>query len=423
MSATLITGARLVDPASGHDGSADIRIEDGRIAEIGDALPAGPEDEVVSARGRVVAPALVDLRAHCAEPGGSGAESLDTLMAAAGSSGIGTITLSPLSGTGISRPEHVEMVAARALTAPVRLAAAGLATSDGIEINEIGLMLRAGAGLVGDGGRPIADTRLIRRLLAYASGFDAWVSLSPEDPFLSAGTIAHESDMSVRMGLPVRPGVSERIGIERVAALAELTGALVLFDRVSTAEGLAAVAAARRRGLEIAASVPATHLMFNEVDMGGFDPRHRLDPPLRAESDREALIAAISEGLIEAVVSDHLALPSDAKANPFSDAAPGSASIEALLPALCTLYAEGRLSLLEALRPVTSGPADLLGVQQGRIAEGAPADLIVFDPQAPVIHGHDGAVSQAPSAFSGRRLHGRVLLTMVEGAIVHQAET
>lgn len=162
--------------------------------------------------------------------------------------------------------------------------------------------------------------------------------------------------------------------------------------------------------------------MFNEVDAGNFDGRFRLEPPLRTQEDREALIEAVRDGTIDAVVSDHVPVSRVDKSNPFADAAPGSANLEALLPALLSLVEEGHLTLLQALRPVTSGPAGLFGLAQGRIEEGAPADLIVIDPSAPVVFGRDGLVSQGSSAFTGRRLFGKALMSFVEGAIIMQPE-
>lgn len=421
MSRYLITGARIVDPASDREYEADLRIADGLIAGIGEGLAPQDGEEEIEARGRVLAPALIDLRATACEPGPGAPERLSTTARAAAAGGIGTLVLSPETGNGLATPEDIELLNARALTLPVRLLAAGLAAHDG-EMAEIGLMLREGALYVGDGGKPIADSRLVRRILSYAGGFEAWVSLRPEDAFLMAGTVAHESDMSVRMGLATRPGVSERLAATRDAGLVELTGGKLIFDRVTTSEGLSAVRAARRRGLEVAATAPVTHLMFNEVDAGNFDGRFRLEPPLRTQEDREALIEAVRDGTIDAVVSDHVPVSRVDKSNPFADAAPGSANLEALLPALLSLVEEGHLTLLQALRPVTSGPAGLFGLAQGRIEEGAPADLIVIDPSAPVVFGRDGLVSQGSSAFTGRRLFGKALMSFVEGAIIMQPE-
>lgn len=420
---TLITGARIVDPASGSQFEGDVLIENGVIAAIGRALSTSGA-EIVEAEGAMLAPALIDLRARANEPGSAGTEMLHHTLRAAAAAGVGTLVLSPASGSGIARPEDVEVVASRALTAPVRLLAAGLTHTANGEMAEAGLMLRAGAAYIGEGTGRIADMRFLRNLLAYVSAFDAWVSLRPEEPSLADGTIAHESSMSVRLGLPVRPALSERLGVERLAALGELTGARILLDRLTTSDGVEALKAARKRGLEMAASVPLTHLLFNEVDMGALDPAFRLDPPLRAETDRAALLAALANGLVDVIVSDHMPVAAELKANPFSDAPAGSANLEALIPALCTLDADGQLPLLAGLKALTIGPAELLGLEQGRMEEGAPADLILFDPSAPVIYGKDGLYSPSPSAFSGRRLQGRVLKTWVEGAMVyaHTAE-
>ncbi|MGX6647643.1 dihydroorotase [Maricaulaceae bacterium MS644] len=417
----LLRNARLIDPASGHDGPGDVRIRDGLIIEIADGLAPQDGEKVHDLAGAALAPALIDLRCW-ARPGAGGAAGLDATARAAAAGGVGTLVLAPDSGAGLSRPEDFASIETAALTSPVRMLPAGLAVDAAGEMGEIGLMLRAGAALVGDGGAAIADTRLARRILAYASTFDAWVSLRAEDHYLSRETCAHESDLAMRLGLPARPGAGERLAIERGAALCELTGARMMFDRITTADALSALATARARGLELAASAPVTHFIFNEVDAAGFDARFRLEPPLRGESDRIALIKALEDGDIDAVVSDHRATTGEAKAHPFPEAEPGSANLEALLPALCTLAVDGRLSLLDALRPVTSGPADLVGLDQGRLEPGAPADLLVFDPEAPVVYGRAGLACGSSSAFENRRLFGKVLITIVEGAIIYQPE-
>ena len=417
----LFENARLIDPASGRDEFGALRVRDGLIEEIGPDLVAHDDEQVIDVKGAVLAPALIDMRCT-ADPASTGARGVDAAARAAAAGGVATLVLSPESGGGFRTPEDIAAVNAAALTSAVRLYAAGLCVSSPEDMAEIGLMLRAGALYLGDGGQPVADTRLARRVLAYAGGFDAWVSLRPEDHGLSRGTLATESDLSMRLGLPSRPAQSEAMALKRDASLAALTGARLIFDRVTTREALDAVRGARSDGLEVAVTVPVSHLSFNEMDTGGLDPRYRLEPPLRSENDRQALIDALSDGRIDAVVSDHIALTNESKAHPFPEAAPGSATLEALLPVLCGLAEEGRMSLAEALRPVTSGPADILGLEQGRLEEGAPADLVAFDPRAPFVYGRGALQCRAPSAFSGRRLFGRTLITVAEGAIIHQLE-
>jgi len=414
MSATFIAGARLIDPATGHDGRGSLLIEDGLIAGLGETLQAPDGAEVVDARGLCLAPALIDLKARACEPGDAAPETLDQTLRAAARGGVGTLILDETSGDGVSTPERVDWIAARAVTAPVRLLTAGRGASGG-ELAELALMLRAGAVLIGDGGaRP--DLQLARRLLSYAAPFEAWVSLRAEDTALARDTVAHEGDLAARLGLPARPAIAERLGVEAAGALAELTGARILLDRVTTREGLAALARVKPRGLELAATAPISHLMFNAVDAGGYDTAYRYEPPLRDPEDREVLIEAVRDGRIDAVVSAHQPVSPDDKAHPFEHAQPGNAAVEDLLPALLTLGAEGRMSLIEALRPVTSAPADLLGLPQGRLAEGAPADLILFDPDAP----RSSREGPAHDAFARRRLTGRLLMSFVEGAIIEQ---
>ena len=414
---TLFRNARLIDPASGHDGPGALRIRGAQIVETAPDLSPLDGETVIDLGGKALAPALIDIRVH-ASTTGSGAAGLAAAGRAAAAGGVGTLVIAP--DAGLSRPERFAPIETAALESPVKLLPAGLLIDEDGELGEAGLMMRAGAVMLGDGGRPIRNTRLARRALSYAATFDAWTSLRAEDADLAADTCAHEADLAMRLGLPARPAAGERLAIERGAALAELTGAQILFDRITTADGLAALKAARARGLDIAASAPITHFMFNDVDAGGYDARYRLEPPLRSESDRLALIAALADGDIDIIVSDHTACTGESKAHPFPEAAPGSANLEALLTALCTLAADSQLRLVDALRAVTYAPAELLGLPQGRLEPGAPADLVAFDPDAPVVYGRHGLECRASSAFEGRRLSGRVLITLVDGAIIHQ---
>lgn len=414
---TLFRQARLIDPASNHDGLGALRVRAGEIVEIADDLQALDGEEVIELDGKALAPALIDMRVQASLSTG-GAAGLARTADAAAAGGVGTVLLH--ANPGLARPEQFAAIEAAALDCPVNLLPTGVLVDENGELGEAGLMMRTGAALLSDGGHPIGDAALARRALSYASTFDAWTAIRAEDVDLAKGTCAHEGDLAMRLGLPARPAAGERLAIERGAVLAELTGAQILFDRITTAEGISALKQARARGLEIAASVPVTHLMFNAVDTGGFDARFRLEPPLRDEDDRLTLIAALAEGDLDVVVSDHCACTGESKAHPFPEAQAGSANLEALLPALCTLAADGRIRLVDALRAVTSTPAQLLGLSQGRLEPGAPADLVAFDPDAPMVYGRSGLACRASSAFESRRLTGRVLITMVNGVMIHQ---
>ena len=413
-----IINARLVDPASGQDGPGGVLIEDGIIAQIGTELDLDAADEVIDARGCILAPALIDLR--CAKepaltPDG---ETVDTLCASAMSGGFGTIVLAPNTRSPLDKADGFAGMSRGLAQRGVRVLSACGATQAlaGEQMAEIGLMVRGGAVYAGCGDRPIADTRLMRRLLSYTSQFDVWLSCRPADASLSADAVALESDWSARVGIPSEPAVSERIAIERDAALAELSGGKLMIDRLSTAAGLDALRHVRGRDLEIAATVAIAHLTLNEVDAGGLDSAFRMDPPLRSEADRQALVEAVISGEIDAVVSDHRPTPYDDKGEPFALAIAGTLSQETLLGAMLGLVHDDEISLLDALRVLTCGPADLLGLPQGRITVGAPADLILIDGDKPWVCQPDGfASARGNSAWSGRRFQGRVLQTIVAG--------
>jgi dihydroorotase len=288
---------------------------------------------------------------------------------------------------------------------------------------EIGLMDEAGALYFTDVDRVISNTRTLQRVMSYAAAFNALISCRPADPWLSEGAVATSGELATRLGLSSVPAIAERIQLERDLALVEQTGARFLVDQISTEGALETLARARAKGLEIAASVSVNHLCFNEIDIGDYRTFYRLDPPLRSEADRQALIEAVREGLIDVITSAHAPAPAEDKRRPFSEATPGAIGLETLLPAALTLHHEARLDLLDVLRPLTTGPASLLGLEAGRLAEGTPADLILFDANAPVVI--DAATLKSKSKnspFDGRRLQGKVLLTIVGGRIVHREE-
>jgi dihydroorotase len=282
----------------------------------------------------------------------------------------------------------------------------------GERLAEIGLLHEAGAVLISDGDRAIGDSRVLRRVLRYAAGFGVPVAHRPIDVHLSRGAVAAEGEFAARLGLSGVPDVAERIGLERDVAIAEGTGAPLHLDGLSTAVGVAALAAAKARGAPVTGAVAIAHLMFNEVDMGGLDTRFRLDPPLRPEFDRQALIGALLEGVLDIVVSGHAPVPPERKQVPYAEADPGAATLHAFLPALLSLHHVDGLPLLDLLRAVTLNPARLLGLSSGRLQAGAPADLLLFDLDAPVV------MPRLGSPFDGRRFQGRVRSTWVAGVEV-----
>lgn len=417
-----IINARLVDPASGFDGPGGVLIEAGLIAGTGTDIDTSGADEIIDARGCILAPALIDLRVAKEAALTPDGETLESLCSAAAAGGVGTVVLAPNEISPRDKPDGLTGMQRGLATRPVRILSAAGATRDldGEHMAEIGLMARAGSAYVGQGDHPIASTLTMRRVMAYASQFDLWVSVRPADASLSAGAVATESDWAARLGLPSEPAMSERIAIERDASLAELSGGKLLIDRLSTQAGLDALRHVRSRDIEIATTVAIAHLTLNEVDAGDLDGAFRMVPPLRLESDRRALVEAVASGEIDAIVSDHRPTPFDDKAEPYATAVTGTLALETLLGSLLGLVHDGQLELLDALRPMTIGPAELLGLPQGRISAGAPADFILVDGDKPwVCDPDDFQSARGNSAWAGRRFQGRVLQTVVGGDIIY----
>jgi dihydroorotase len=301
---------------------------------------------------------------------------------------------------------------------------AGAATKGlgGEAMAEIGLMKEAGAVYITDADRPVVDTKVLRRIMAYAAGFDIVLAHRPADPYLSRGAAATAGEFAGRLGLPSAPTIAERIMLERDMALVEEVGGRFLVDQITCAGALETLSRAKAKGLPVFASASINHLSFNELDIGDYRTFAKLDPPLRAEDDRQALIEALRSGLVDIVVSAHCPAPAEDKRLPFDEAAPGSVGLETLLPGLLALHHEGRVPLLDLLAAVTIKPANLLGLKAGRLAKGAPADLVLCDLGAPVVIDADKLLSKSKnSAFDGRRLQGKVVMTVVGGNVVHRA--
>jgi len=422
------TNVRLVDPASGYDGPGGLIVTEGVIADVakGAGLGALSKDvEVVDGRGAVLMPGLVDIRVKSGEPGAETKETLKSAALAAAAGGVTSIVLQPDTDPVIDEPSVVDFILRRARDIElVKVHVAGAATKGarGERMAEIGLMAEAGCLYVTDADRPIVDSKVLRRVLSYAKAFGVLVAHRPADPWLSAGAAASEGEFASRMGLPSVPAIAEKIMLERDLALAELTGAPLLVDQVTTAGALETLKRARDRGLPVTATTSINHLSFNEIDIGDYRTFCKLDPPLRSEDDRQAVIEAVASGLIQVVVSAHAPAPAEDKRLPYDEAAPGAIGLQTLLPALLTFHHEERIGLIDLIRTVTCAPADLLGLESGRLAKGAPADLVLCDLNAPLLIDADKLISKSKnSPFDGRRLQGKVLRTVVDGRTVFAA--
>jgi len=419
------TNVRLVDPASGYDGPGAVILTEGVIADVarGQDLGALSQDvEVVDGGGKLLLPGLIDIRVKTGEPGAETKETLKSAGRAAAAGGVTTIVVQPDTHPVVDEPSVVDFILRRARDIElVNVYPAGAATkgAQGERMAEIGLMHEAGCLYVTDADRPIVNSKVFQRVLAYAKAFDTPVAHRPADPWLSAGAAATSGEFAARMGLPSVPAIAEKIMLERDLALAEVTGAKLIVDQLTTGAALESFERAVKRGVNATATTSINHLSFNEIDIGDYRTFCKLDPPLRGEDDRQAVIEAVASGLIKVIVSAHAPAPAEDKRLPYDEAAPGAVGLETLLSALLAFHHEGRIPLMDLIRTVTSAPAELLGLPGGRTAKGAPADLVLVDPDAPVVIDADRLTSKSKnSPFDGRRLQGKVLRTVVDGRTV-----
>ena len=413
----LITNARLLDPASGLDGMGALLIQGGRIEALTGA-PAG-EAEVLDAGGAVLCPGLVDMRATIGEPGSEHRETIASAAEAAAAGGITTLAVLPGTEPALDDPALVEFIIRRGeATGSLTLLPMAAATRGcrGAELSEYGLLREAGAVAFTDGTRAIGSARMMRLALSYARAFGAMVVQHPEEPSLAGAGSATEGELATRLGLPGIPAAAEAILVARDVALARLTGGRVHFAHVSTGAALDLIRAAKAEGLAVTCDTAPPYFDLNEQAIGGFRTYAKLSPPLRAEADRLAVIAALRDGTVDAVASDHTPNDADDKRLPFAQAAAGGAGLATLLAVTLARVHGGDLTLAEALALLTCRPAALLGIEAGQLRAGAPADLCLFDPD----RAWQVKAGQLPgkaqnSPFDGRALEGRVLGTWKAG--------
>jgi dihydroorotase len=418
-----IRGARVIDPASGRDREGPLFIADGRIAAIDRAPDGFHADEVIEAKGLVACPGLVDLSARLREPGFEYKATLESEMRAAVAGGITTLACPPDTDPPLDEPGLVEMLTRRAAgldcarVHPLGALTVGL---KGERLAEMAELHEAGCVGFSQGNAPLPGTATLLSALRYAATFGYTVWLRAEDTELAGEGVAHDGEVATRLGLAAIPVVAETVALRTIIELMEVTGARVHIARLSSASGVAIVAEAKARGLALTCDAGIHHLHLSDRDIGEFDARMRLTPPLRDPSDRDRLRRALAEGIVDAACSDHTPVDEDAKQVPFAEAEPGATGLELLLPLTLQWGGAMGLPLAQTLAVVTSRAARILGVSAGALEVGGAADLCLFDPAAAWIVQASQLASQGKNTpYQGLEVMGRVMRTLVGGRTVH----
>jgi dihydroorotase len=425
MSDFCLRNARLLDPAANLDAPGGVLLRGGVIADIGHFAP--PEGcEVLDADGAILCPGLVDMRVTLGEPGFEYRETIASAAEAAAAGGITTLAALPDSAPAIDDPALVRLLCARGEeTGSLTILPYGAVTRGcrGQELSELGLLREAGAVGYTDGRRAIADSGLMRRALSYARAFGGRIVQHPEDPSLADGGCATEGELATRLGLPGIPLVAEAIIVARDLRLARLTGGALHVAHVSTAETVELIRRAKAQGLDVTCDTAPPYFDLNETAIGDYRTYTKLSPPLRPEADRQAVVAGLADGTIDAIASDHQPRDADDKRLPFAQASAGGVGLATLLGLTLAQVQSEKLSLSQAIALLTVRPARLLGVAAGTLAVGAPADLCLFHPERiwQVVSGRmPGKAQNTP--FDGRALEGRVLGTWKAGRRAFAAE-
>jgi dihydroorotase len=426
MTSILLTNARLIDPVGLTDALGSLLIEDGKIKAIYDAdATASMGAEVIDCGGLCLAPGIIDIGVKVSEPGERHKESFRSAGRAAAAGGVTTIITRPDTLPAIDTPETLEFVERRAqLDAPVHVLPMAALTKGraGTEMTEIGFLQDAGAVAFTDCDRVITNTKVYSRALTYARSLDALVIGHVQEPVLSEGAAVTSGKFASLRGLPGVSPMAERMGLDRDISLLEMTGTRYHVDQITTARALPALERAKRNGLQITAGVGVHHLTLNELDVADYRSFFKLKPPLRSEDDRIAVVQAVAEGLIDIICSMHTPQDEESKRLPYEEAASGAVGLETLLPAALRLVHAEMIDLPRLFRALSLNPAKLLGLAAGRLMEGAPADLILFDPDAPFQLDRHTLLSKSKNTpFDGARMQGRVKGTWVNGTRIWEA--
>jgi dihydroorotase len=423
----LLANARIIDPSRDLDFPGDLLIADGviRDAKRGIGAAGVPEGaEIIDCRGKIVAPGLIDMRAFVGEPGAEGRESFASASHAAAAGGVTTIVCQPDTEPAIDDPTIVDFIQRRARDTGIVHVEPMAALTKGLkgqEMTEIGLLKAAGAVAFTDGARSVTNAQVMRRALIYAGDFDVLIVHHTEDPNLVGEGVMNEGEFAARLGLIGVPKAAETIMLERDMRLVALTGGRYHAASITCAESLEVLRRAKDTGLPVTASASINHLALNEIDVGQYRTFFKLAPPLRAEDDRQALVTALEQGLIDVVMSDHNPQDVEVKRLPFAEAAAGAIGIETMLPAGLRLVHNGGIKLATLLKAMSTRPAELLGLPGGTLRPGAPADVVVIDPDVPWILDRDELKSKCRNTpFDEARLQGRAARTIVAGRTVYE---
>jgi dihydroorotase len=420
----LIQNGRVIDPRNGFDAIMDVFVAAGKIIAIGDAPTDFHPNREINAQNLVVCPGLVDLSARLREPGFEYKATLESEMVAAVAGGVTSLSCSPDTDPVLDEPGLVEMLKYRARSLnqahvyPVGALTQGLR---GERLTEMAELHDAGCVAFGQADMPLPNTRIMMHAMQYAATFGFPVWLRPQDAALADGGVAHDGEVATRLGLPAIPVCAETVALSNIVLMARETGAAIHLCRISSAEGVAMVRAARSHGLPITCDVAANHIHLSEMDIGFFDSNCHLVPPLRGLGDRDALRAGLLDGTIDAVCSDHAPVDEDAKLLPFAEAEAGAVGLELLLPLTLKWATEMRIPLSAALSRITTHPGRILGVDAGHLSPGGAADLCIFDPDEYWKVEPATLKSQGINTpFLGMELRGRVKYTLLNGNIVYR---
>jgi dihydroorotase len=417
-------GARVVDPVEGIDATLDVRVDDGVIVELGQRVETN-EHRVVDAAELVLAPSFVDPHVHLRTPGREDEETIASGTAAAAAGGYGAIVAMPNTDPVVDSTVVLGSLVEQArndAVVPVGFMAAISRGQAGEELTEMAELADRGAVAFSDDGVPVASAGLMRRALQYASITGRPLALHCEEPSLSRGGHAHEGAVAAELGVAAYPSVAESVMVERDLALAAYEEQPVHLMHLSAAESVAALRRARDAGVRASGEVTPHHLVLTDEAVRSLDTNVKMNPPLRAERDRIALVEALRDGTIEAVATDHAPHARHEKDVPFEAAPFGVTGLETAFAVLYTELVEpGLLPLATLLERMSAGSARIFGLERPRIAAGATANLVVLDLAGVTRVSEDGFRSRSANSWLlGRTLRGRVAMTLAAGAVVHE---